>query len=170
MGETPEGVDIESIPGKVAAVRDTGRLKVLARTRGRASTEGRPRFHRESLPFHPNGMRFTALDAQGAPLRARVYYSVGGGFVVDESARPAAQSRDTPETRAACRIPSRPADELLKICAEHDLSISDVMLANEKTVRSEADDPRRAAADLGRHAGMRAARDRHAGRPPRASA
>src|SRR4029434_4166190 len=85
-GETPEGVDIESIPGKVAAVRDTGRLKLL----GAHEVAFRPKedlvFLRESLPFHPNGMRFTAIDAQGAPLRARVYYSVGGGFVVDAQA------------------------------------------------------------------------------------
>jgi L-serine dehydratase len=83
MGETPEGVDIESIPGTVAAVRDTGRLKVL----GTHDVAFRPKedlvFLRESLPFHPNGMRFTALDAKGEPLRSRVYYSVGGGFVVD---------------------------------------------------------------------------------------
>ena len=92
MGETPEGVDIESIPGKVAAVRDRGRLKLL----GEHDVAFRPkedlRFLRESLPFHPNGMRFTALDAKGEPLRSRVYYSVGGGFVVDEEATGAAGS------------------------------------------------------------------------------
>ena len=41
---------------------------------------------RQSLPFHPNGMRFYAYGADGSCLRERTYYSVGGGFVVDEQA------------------------------------------------------------------------------------
>jgi L-serine dehydratase len=138
IGETPEGVDIESIPGKVAAVRDTGRLRVL----GEREVAFRPkedlRFLRESLPFHPNGMRFTALDAQGKPLRSRVYYSVGGGFVVDEQATGGSGSTN-PSSGPALPYPFKTGTELLKICADNGLSISDVMLANEKTVRSEAD-------------------------------
>ena len=39
----------------------------------------------ETLPFHANGMRFTVYDEQGEALQTKVYYSVGGGFVVDES-------------------------------------------------------------------------------------
>jgi L-serine dehydratase len=138
MGETPEGVDIESIPGKVAAVRDTGRLRLL----GTHEVAFRPKddlqFLRESLPFHPNGMRFTALDGQGAPLRSRVYYSVGGGFVVDED-QTGGTAAAAPASAAALPYPFHTGDELLEICARHRLSISDVMLANEKTVRTEAE-------------------------------
>jgi L-serine dehydratase len=142
MGETPEGVDIESIPGKVAAVRDSGRLNVLHEREVTFRPKEDLRFLRESLPYHPNGMRFTALDAQGAPIRSRVYYSVGGGFVVDEQAAggataPAAGTSTTNEP--AVPYPFKSAAELLKMCAEHGLSISDVMLANEKTLRSEAE-------------------------------
>ena len=137
MGETPEGVDIESIPGKVAAVRDMGRLKLL----GGREVAFRPKedlvFLRESLPFHPNGMRFTALDAKGEPLRSRVYYSVGGGFVVDEQS-PGGGTM-SPPSGPTVPYPFTTGTELLKICADNHLSISDVMLANEKTVRSEAD-------------------------------
>ena len=137
MGETPEGVDIESIPGKVAAVRDTGRLNLL----GAHEVAFRPKedlaFLRESLPFHPNGMRFTALDAKGEPLRSRVYYSVGGGFVVDEQS-PGGGTM-SPPSGPTVPYPFTTGTELLKICADNHLSISDVMLANEKTVRSEAD-------------------------------
>ncbi len=136
MGETPEGVDIESIPNKVTAVRDTGRLKVLHEHEVSFRPKEDLRFHRESLPFHPNGMRFTALDAQGAPLRSRVYYSVGGGFVVDEDQTGGAPIK---EDRRRLPYPFKTAAELLKMCAENRLSISDVMLANEKTVRPEAD-------------------------------
>jgi len=138
MGETPEGVDIESIPGTVAAVRDTGRLKVL----GTHDVAFRPQddlvFLRESLPFHPNGMRFTALDAKGEPLRSRVYYSVGGGFVVDEQAAGGSGSTNR-SGGPPVPYPFTTGTELLKICADNRLSISDVMLANEAAVRSEAD-------------------------------
>jgi L-serine dehydratase len=137
MGETPEGVDIEAIPDTVAAVRDTGQLRVLHEHEVVFRPKEDLKFLRESLPFHPNGMRFTALDAQGTPLRARVYYSVGGGFVVDEQATGAG----APIKEDTNRLPHpfKTAAELLKICAQNHLSISDVMLANEKTVRPEAD-------------------------------
>ena len=137
MGETPEGVDIESILDKVAAVRDTGRLKVLHEHEVAFRPKEDLRFLRESLPYHPNGMRFTALDAQGAPLRSRVYYSVGGGFVVDE--RAAAGGAAINEDVRRLPYPFKTAAELLKMCAENRLAISDVMLANEKTTRAEAD-------------------------------
>jgi L-serine dehydratase len=82
-------------------------------------------------------MRFTALDAQGAPLRSRVYYSVGGGFVVDEPATSGGGA--IKEDGRRLPYPFKTAAALLEICAQNNLSISDVMLANEKTVRPEAD-------------------------------
>jgi L-serine dehydratase len=141
MGETPEGVDIESIPAKVAAVRDTGRLNVLHEREVTFRPKEDLHFLRESLPFHPNGMRFTALDAQGAPLRSRIYYSVGGGFVVDEkeTGGASAPAGATAPAGPGVPYPFTTAVELLRLCAEHHLSISDVMLANEKTVRTEAE-------------------------------
>src|SRR5690349_10654446 len=81
LGETPEGVDVEAIPARIQEVRSAGRLALL----GRHEVAWRETEHllmqRTSLPFHPNGLRFTALRA-GEALRSRVYYSVGGGFVV----------------------------------------------------------------------------------------
>src|SRR5690606_9581205 len=87
-------------------------------------------------PFHPNGMRFAALAADGSELRARIYYSVGGGFVVDESATGADRIRpdDTP-----LPYPFRTAAELLAHCDAHGLAISDVMLANEQAWREPAE-------------------------------
>src|SRR6266542_1597147 len=137
MGETPEGVDIESIPDKVAAVRETGRLKVLREHEVAFRPKEDLRFLRESLPYHPNGMRFTALDAHGAPLRSHVYYSVGCGFVVDEQATSGGTA--IKEDGRRLPYPFKTAATLLEICAQNNLSISDVMLANEKTVRPEAD-------------------------------
>src|SRR5215468_8451503 len=86
MGETPEGVDVAAIDAVRESVRRSGRL-VLLGGREIAFRDGEHLvFLRQRLPFHPNGMRFTALDDAGQPLRTRVYYSVGGGFVVDEHA------------------------------------------------------------------------------------
>src|SRR5262245_41716380 len=132
MGETPEDVDVAAVDATVARVRRDMRL-VLA---GGRSVSFRPEdlvFHRDRLPFHPNGMRFTALDAEGQSLRARVYYSVGGGFVVDENA---AEGRSpVVEDRRALAWPCHTAEERLAACRGTGLRISEVMLANEEAFR-----------------------------------
>jgi L-serine dehydratase len=89
---------------------------------------------RRSLPAHPNGMTFAAYDALGSPLLEKTYYSVGGGFVVDESASGADRVvLDDTEVK----FPFSTAGELLDICARENLSISNVMLANEQAWRTE---------------------------------
>jgi L-serine dehydratase len=79
-------------------------------------------------------MTFTAEDANRSVLRSRTYYSVGGGFVVDENA--AAGDRIVPDTTP---LPMRFSSgaQLLERCHETGLGISDVMLANEKAWRTE---------------------------------
>jgi L-serine dehydratase len=91
---------------------------------------------RASLPYHPNGMRFAASDADGAEVRERTYYSVGGGFVVNESAAGADRIKpdDTP-----VRYPFSTAAELMAHCSDTGLPVSGVMLANELSWRSEAE-------------------------------
>ncbi|MFI7067987.1 L-serine ammonia-lyase [Kribbella sp. NPDC050124] len=89
---------------------------------------------RRSLPAHPNGMTFAAYDAFGKPLLEKTYYSVGGGFVVDEST---AGSDRIVHDETPTKFPFGTGDELLEICAREQLSISDVMLANEQAWRSE---------------------------------
>ncbi|HAR04750.1 MAG TPA: L-serine ammonia-lyase, partial [Pseudomonas sp.] len=88
------------------------------------------------LPFHPNGLIFRAFDAAGLQLCSREYYSVGGGFVVDEQA---AGSDRIVEDATALAYPFRSAAELLDHCAAHGLSISQLMLANEAAWRPEAE-------------------------------
>ncbi len=91
---------------------------------------------RTSLPFHPNGMRFFAYDAADELLRERTYYSVGGGFVVDETA---AGTDRIKADDTALRYPFTTGAELLDRCAEAQLPISGVMLANETAWRPEAE-------------------------------
>ncbi|CAM4163193.1 L-serine ammonia-lyase [Nocardiopsis rhodophaea] len=130
LGETPEDVDVDAVPELLSRVRTT-RLLALG---GHREITFDPAVHvdfrrKESLPGHPNGMRFAAFDAEGAELRSRVYYSVGGGFVVDEEAAGADRIKpdDTP-----LPYPFATAAELLGLCRETGMSISSIMLANEQ--------------------------------------
>ncbi len=92
-------------------------------------------YRRRSLPFHPNGMTFTAY-AGSEPISERTYYSIGGGFVLDDdgSGHPALIPDPTPVP-----YPFRTGTELLQLCTDNDLSISDVMLADECARRPEAE-------------------------------
>ncbi|AVZ77000.1 L-serine ammonia-lyase [Streptomyces lunaelactis] len=136
-GEDPETVDTDTVDHRVHRIRETGRLRLL----GRKEVDFREPEHlvlhrRRTLPFHPNGMQFQALDHHGSELRTRTYYSVGGGFVVDESAMGADRIKpdDTP-----VRLPFHSASELLLRAYESGLPLSGVMLANELSWRSESE-------------------------------
>ena len=92
-------------------------------------------FHRRrSLPYHSNGMRFTAWDAQGNVLFSRVYYSVGGGFVVNEN--DIGVNRIQPDDKAL-KYPFHSAVELLDITKREGISISTLMMENEISWRTE---------------------------------
>jgi L-serine dehydratase len=136
-GDTPEGVDVDEIAARVEAVREGGRLRLLGRHEIHFSHRDDLIMHRdEALPYHANGMRFTALDKAGASLLTRVYYSVGGGFVVDETA---ARGDVLLEDPTPLPWPFTTAAELLEQCDASGLSISALMLENEKAWRSEAE-------------------------------
>ena len=88
---------------------------------------------RQKLPFHTNGMRFIAYDANGAEIASRDYYSVGGGFVVNQDE--AAEDRIVADTTPVAH-PFASGDELLARCRESGLSIAQLMLENERAWRS----------------------------------
>jgi L-serine dehydratase len=135
LGETPDEVDPDRIGALVGAVREAGRLPLLGR-RVVAWDEARDlRFLRQSLPLHPNAMRFTARGPDGAEVQSRVYYSVGGGFVVGEGEERAADDPDGGRPP----FPFRTGQDLLDLCAAQRLRISDLMLANEAARRPEAE-------------------------------
>jgi L-serine dehydratase len=136
-GEAPDEVDTSLVPEKLAAIRSAGRINILARHIIMFIEAEDLLFHKRSaLPYHPNGMRFTALDANGESLRSRIYYSVGGGFVVNEEA--AGADRIVPDDT---KLPYgfKSAKQLLDLCQKNGMSISSLMLENEKSWRSEAD-------------------------------
>ena len=120
-GEDPETVDTATVDARVAQIKAVGKVDHF---------EFEVILHRRrTLPYHPNGMIFTALDRDGGCVRERTYYSVGGGFVVDE-ATGKLKDDDTPVT-----YPFRTGDDLLA----YGKDISQLMLANELAWRSEAD-------------------------------
>ena len=136
-GESPEAVAVEKIAPRVAEVREHGRLRLLGQHEIAFNYRDDLVMHRsKTLPFHPNGMRFTALDIAGKTLEQRIYFSVGGGFIVDETAQGADIVVDDP---TPVPYPFTTAGELLALCREHGLSIPALMLANESAWRSETD-------------------------------
>ncbi|WKU03875.1 L-serine ammonia-lyase [Micromonospora sp. HUAS LYJ1] len=136
-GESPETVDTDSVGPRVAEIRARRRLALLGSQEIDFEPDRDLVLHRRrSLPYHPNGMVFSAWDAAGAQVRSRTYYSVGGGFVVDEAA--AGADRITADTTAVPH-PFSTGAELLDVTAGTGLPISGVMLANELSWRSGPD-------------------------------
>jgi len=136
-GEVPDQIDPDAMGPRVAAIGEQGRLRLAGRHEARINLREDLVFHkRQTLPHHPNGMRFIALDVGGADLLRRDYYSVGGGFVVN--ADEAASDRIVADS-TKLRYPYTSGDELLAICENEGLRISDVMRANEQAWRTKAE-------------------------------
>ena len=138
-GHEPDTVDVDRIPALLAEMR-RNRCVPLDGTHAVAFDEAADlRFHRrQSLPLHANGMRFTALDAQGAVLAERVWYSVGGGFVVSEAvaADGTRQKVIAPDT-SVLPLPFHSAADLQALTDAHGCSIAEVMRRNERHWRAD---------------------------------
>jgi L-serine dehydratase len=135
-GEDPETVDTDGGPIRAAEIKRSGQLRLAGTQPIAFDAEDDLILHRRRrLPFHPNGMTFTAY-ADDEALAERTYYSIGGGFILDDdgSGQPTLLPDPTPVP-----YPFRTGVELLQICDEHDLRISDVMLANECARRPETE-------------------------------
>src|SRR5580704_11956327 len=136
-GEQPESVNPAAAEPLVEDIRRAGTLWLLGRVPVPFDVDEDVVLHRRKrLEFHSNAMRFAALDAAGAELSARTYYSVGGGFVLgeDEAGRPAIVADPTPVP-----YPFGSGAELLATTHRTGLPVSGVMLANELVRRDKAD-------------------------------
>ncbi|MEW1862192.1 L-serine ammonia-lyase [Streptomyces sp. NPDC088194] len=136
-GHAPRTVDVETADDEVARIRAEHRLDLLGTHEIAFDADTDLVLHRRrSLPYHANGMTLSAYDDAGEVLLAKTYYSVGGGFVVDEDAvgEDRIKLDDT-----VLRHPFRTGDELLRLSRETGLSISALMMENEKAWRSEAE-------------------------------
>lgn len=136
-GHWPDRIDPDLIPGALERIRGTKRIRLMGRHEIDFDEKRDLVFNkREKLPYHTNGMRFTAYAADGGVIATRDYYSVGGGFVVNQDE--AAEDRIVADT-TELPYPFHSGDELLARCREHGLSIAALMFANEKAWRQEAE-------------------------------
>ncbi|MFT4108400.1 L-serine ammonia-lyase [Propionicimonas sp.] len=136
-GHAPETVDPPSVRPLVADLRRTHRLPLAGGPEiAFDPDEDVVLYRRRSLPVHANGMVFSAGDADGTELSRRTYYSVGGGFVLDESQT--GPDRVVPDA-TVLPFPFRTGAELLAHCAATGFSVARLMRENERTWRTDAE-------------------------------
>ena len=130
-GEEPETVDIDGIGAFMAKVKDTEKLMLGGTREVDFPKEGGFFFHDEYLPMHENGMCLIAFDGDKDILH-KTYYSIGGGFIVDQEnfAKKTEEDVTVPYAFAS-------AEEMLALCDEHDISLPQMAMANELALRSE---------------------------------
>ena len=137
-GEVPDRIDSDQADQLVARIRDGGRMALFGRQDIAFDAETDVVFHfTETLVKHPNGMRFIATDAAGETILEEIYYSVGGGFVLSETE--ISQDGDDAGSNVQVPYPFDTAEELLAIGRETGLSIAQIVLANEKAWRDDAE-------------------------------
>lgn len=134
-GEQPDLIDPDCIEGRLQQIREQRTLNLGAgHSIAFDEREDLLFLRRETLPFHPNGMRIAALDAAGHVLIERTYYSVGGGFVVNHDEQ--GQAQLAPDS-SPLPHPFRTGDELLQQCRANGLNIAQLMWRNELAWRDE---------------------------------
>jgi L-serine dehydratase len=133
LGEAPDTVDPATVEAKITAIRSAGSLalngsKTIPFTEAENLNFRRNQMYPDAgVKSHPNGMRFTAFDNTGAKLADEVFYSIGGGFIVSEAERlteSLTSTRNVP-------YPFRSAADLLATAKQHNLTIANLLLANE---------------------------------------
>ncbi len=130
LGEKPDSVDTDTIDSRLAEIYQHKQIRLLNQYLI-PFREVDLSFHmNEVLPKHTNGLRFSAFDAQGVTLYSQIYYSVGGGFIVTDE-----EFAQTPVAEDPVPFAFTTAEELLAHCRKHQLSISQLMMENEKTRR-----------------------------------
>ena len=133
MGEWPDRVDPAAVEPRIEALRNERQLLLAGRQAIHFDWQEDLLLLDESLPYHPNAMTLTAFGATGEVAEA-TYYSIGGGFVVD-AAQAASGVLDNDTTELPYEFSS--GAELLQLCRSHGLGVAELMLANEKSWRSE---------------------------------
>ena len=133
MGEWPDAIDPSQIGIRIANLRETDTLLLDGRLPVPFIWGREMRLIDENLPFHPNAMTLI-VEGDDGELHRDTYYSVGGGFVVDE-AQASSGVVDLDSTVLPYDFSS--AAELLELCKKHNLRVAELMMANERVWRSE---------------------------------
>ncbi|QDH69306.1 L-serine ammonia-lyase [Marilutibacter alkalisoli] len=133
-GHWPNQIDPDVIPEALERIRSGKRIKLHGQHEiGFDEKHDLIMNKRQKLPFHTNGMRFTAFDSNGDVIATRDYYSVGGGFVVNQDE--AAEDRIVADTTAVA-YPFSSGDELIGTAEKHGITIANLMYANEQSWRT----------------------------------
>lgn len=136
LGETASETSPDAIPGKIAVVESTGRLKLGDRRDIVINPETDLVFDYETPSSgHPNAMRLIAYDENGEELANRLYFSVGGGFVVTEEQYAADKPAGGEIGGVAVPFAFSSGDALLDMCKREKLSIAELVLKNERAMR-----------------------------------
>ncbi|MDO9314731.1 MAG: L-serine ammonia-lyase [Burkholderiaceae bacterium] len=140
-GHEPDTVNVDAIPALLAAIRGSRRLPLGSDHEVAFDEKTDLVFHRrQSLPLHANGMRFTAFGDDGLGLAERVYYSVGGGFVVsDELLADGSRQKQIAPDATVLPLPFHSGADLLAITTRDGCSIAEVMRRNERHWRSDTE-------------------------------
>jgi L-serine dehydratase len=139
-GYEPDTVEVDTIPALLATIRANRSLALAGEHRIAFHEKSDLMFMRAPLPFHANGMRFVALDASGQEIANRVYYSVGGGFIVsDEVAADGSRHKVIAPDPTVLPLPFTSGDALMALAKKEGLSIAQIMRRNEQHWRSDAD-------------------------------
>ncbi|ARN71123.1 L-serine ammonia-lyase [Nonlabens tegetincola] len=133
MDKDPVTCDIAQIPHDVAALSSEKCIKLNDDIQFEFDPVDAITFHRKFLPYHPNGLRFKAFYKDGKS-RTEHFYSIGGGFVVQKE-RKRAQKKKV--TFSCFPRPVQTATELLNYCHRDGMAISEVVLENERYMRSD---------------------------------
>ncbi|MBL4802492.1 MAG: L-serine ammonia-lyase [Emcibacter sp.] len=136
-GYAPASIDPDIVAGTVQEIRKSQKINLLQENLiSFVESTDMPFLMAELLPHHTNGMGFKAFDKKGRLLSRDNYYSVGGGFVLSE----AEMGKNAPDVeQAAVPFPFDSGDELLTICKKNDLTVAELMRANELALISEQD-------------------------------
>lgn len=136
MGEWPDQIDPSSIEPRIAELLASGQLQLSGRVGIAFDWQRDMLLLEENLPYHPNAMTLSAFAADGSLLHENTYYSVGGGFVVDAEQ---AASGQLDQDHTVLPYDFNSAEQLLQLCQSSGLRVSELMMANEKAWRSEAE-------------------------------
>ncbi len=135
-GETPEGVDPDSVSHRVAAIQNKKEIRLFGRHPVPFDPETDLVFLKgKRLPFHSNALRIKVLNKQGKQIHSQVYYSVGGGFVVDHKE---AMQKPSAKVEKKVPFPFDSAEELMNHCQKEKKAIWEIIFENEKAHHSEA--------------------------------
>jgi L-serine dehydratase len=148
-GQTPEGINPAEVEARLSAIRAAKKLELPGRHAIAFDEAKHLIFHRDQMypvanvVSHPNGVRFSAFDKDGHLLFERIFFSIGGGFILSEEERAAAEALQSPVNNHAGEVPYpfHSARDLLEKAAAANITIPQLMFANECALANQRGTP-----------------------------